>query len=70
MLYLLGLLLQEPLSPQQATVTNASTGDPQTVKGKSDSVSCGGHCSFPLILVPTVFCLCPPSVSGGDEVWF
>ena len=30
MLYLPGQLLQEPLSPQQATVTNASTGDPQS----------------------------------------
>ena len=36
-----GLLLLEPLSLQQATVTHASSGDTQTLKGRSGSVSCG-----------------------------
>ena len=29
----------------------------------------GGHCSFPSILECTGFCLHPPSVSGGSEIW-
>ena len=39
-----------------------------TLKGRSGSVSCGGHCSLPWILVQR-FCLCPLNVSGGYEVW-
>ena len=36
-------------------LTHSSTGDPQTLKGKSGSVSCGGHCSFLSVLVCTSF---------------
>ena len=48
-------------------LTCASTGD-QTLKGRSGSVSCEGHCSFPWVLVHTRFCLCPLSTSGRYEV--
>ena len=46
-------------------LTHASIGDPQPVTSRSGSVSCGGHGSFPWVLVHTGFCLCPLSVSGG-----
>ena len=36
-------------------LTHASAGDTQTLKDRSDSVSCGGHCSFPWVLVCTRF---------------
>ena len=48
-------------------LTHASVGDSQTLMGRSVPVSCGGHCSFLLVLVYTRFCLCPPSVSGGYD---
>ena len=35
--------------------THASSGDPQTPKGRSDSASCGIHCSVPSVLVCTRF---------------
>ena len=44
-------------------LTHASAGDPQTPKGRSGSVSFGGHCSLPSVLVHTRFSLCPPSVT-------
>ena len=49
-------------------LTHASAEDPPTLKGRSGSVSCGDHCSFPWVLVHTRFCLCPPRVSGRYEV--
>ena len=57
-----GLLQSEPLSPQQATAAGASTGDTQTLKDRSGSVS--------VVLMCTRFCLSPLSVSGGYGVWF
>ena len=55
MLHLPGLLQPEHLSPQQATVTRASAGNTQILKGRSGSGSSGGHCSFPCVLVHTGF---------------
>ena len=49
-------------------LTHASAEGPQTLRGRSGSVSCGDHCSFPWVLVHTRFCLCPPRVSGRYEV--
>ena len=42
--------------------THTSAGDSWTLPGKSESVSCGGHCSF--LLGPSAhrFCLHPPRV--------
>ena len=54
----------------KSLLTCASAGDAHTLKGRSGSVSCGGHCSFPWVLVRTRFCLCPPSISGRCEIWF
>ena len=45
-------------------LTHAYAGDSQMLTGRSVPVSCGGHCSFLLVLVYTRFCLCPPSASG------
>ena len=59
----------EHLSPQQTTVTHASAGDTQTLKGRSGSDSCGGHCSFTWVLVHIKFCLHPLSVSDRYEVY-
>ena len=68
-LWLPGLLLPEPHG--RPLLTHASAEDPQTLKGRSGSVSGGGgHCTFPSVLLCTRFCLCPPSTSGGYEVWF
>ena len=44
-------------------LTHASAGDLQTPKGRSGSVSFGGHCSLPSVLMHTRFSLCPPSVT-------
>ena len=55
---------------QQVLLIHASAGDPQTLKDRSCSVSCGSHCSFPWVLMCTRFCMCSPSISGGYEVWF
>ena len=54
----------------KSLLTCASAGDTQTLKGRSGSVSSGGHCSFPWVLVHTRFCLCPLSISGRCEIWF
>ena len=61
---------QSPLACNRPLLTRASTRDTQTLKGRYVSVSCGGHCSFPWVLVNTRFCLCPPSISGTYELWF
>ena len=59
--HLLGLL-----QPHGRTLlTHASTGDTQTFKGRSGSISWG-----PWVLVNTRFCLSPPSLSGRYGVWF
>ena len=42
--------------------THASAGDPQTLTGRSGSVSCGLTPPFSWALVRTRFCLCPPRV--------
>ena len=51
----------------RSLLTCASTGDTQT---RSGSVSCGGHCSFPWVLVCTRFCLHTLNVSSSYEVWY
>ena len=61
---------QSPCPHSRSLLTRASTRDTQTLKCVSSSVSCGGHCSFPLVLVHTRFCLHPLSVPGGSEIWF
>ena len=53
---------QSPCPRGRPLLTRASTGDTQTLKGWSGSVSCGGLCSFPLVLVCTRFRLCPLKV--------
>ena len=60
--HLLGLLPPVPLSPWWATVKPCLRGDPQTLTGRSVSVSCGVTDPFPWVLVHTRFCLCPPRV--------
>ena len=60
---------QSPCLCGRPQLTCAYTGDTQTLKGRSGSVSCGGHCSFPWILVHIKFCLCPLSFSGSVWVW-
>ena len=40
----------------RSLLTHASVGDPQTLKGRSGSVSCEGHCSIPLVLVHLYCC--------------
>ena len=59
---------QSPCPHSRSLLTRASTRDTQTLKCVSSSVSCGGHCSFPLVLVHTRFCLHPLSVPGGSEI--
>ena len=54
----------------RSLLTHTSRGDTQTLKGRSGLISYEGHCSFHSVLVHTRFCLCPPSVSGGSEIWF
>ena len=39
----------------RSLLTHASAGDTQTPKGKSGSVPCWAHCSFPWVLVCTIF---------------
>ena len=63
MLHLPGRLQPEPCSHIRPLLPHASTGDTQALKGRSGSVSCGGHCSFPWALACTRFCLHPPSIS-------
>ena len=63
MSWLPGLLLPGLCPHSKSLQTHASTGDPQTLIGRSGSVSCGGPCSFPGVLVHTRFCLCHSGVS-------
>ena len=42
----------------------ASAGDPLTLVGRSGSVSCGGHYSFPWVPMHTLLCVCPPRVES------
>ena len=49
-------------------LTHASAEDPQTLKGRSGSVSGGGHCTFPWVLVSMRFCLYPLSISSSYEI--
>ena len=44
---------QSPCPHGRSLLTHASTGDSHTLKGRSDSISCGGHCSIPWFLVYT-----------------
>ena len=46
---------QSPCTHSKSLLTHVSAGDTQTLKVTSGSVSCGGHCSFPWILVHTNF---------------
>ena len=46
---------QNPCPHSRSLLTCASTEDTQTLKGRSASVSCGGHCSFPWVPVHTNF---------------
>ena len=46
---------QSPCPCVRPLLTHASAGDTQTLKGRSGSVSCRGHCSFPWVLVCTRF---------------
>ena len=59
---------QSPCPRSRSLLTRASAGDTQTLKGRSGSVSCGGHCSFPWVLMITRFCLIRLSISGGSEI--
>ena len=43
-------------------LTHASAGDSWTLKGKSESVSCGVTAPVCWVLIHTRFCLCPPRV--------
>ena len=54
--HLRGLLLPEPCPEGKAPLTHASKGDTQTLKDRSGSDYCGGHCSFHWVLVHTRFC--------------
>ena len=64
-LCLSGLLQPEPLSPRQATADLCLCRDTQTLKGRCGSGSCGGHCSFPWVLVHTrCFCTLWASLVG------
>ena len=60
--------LRQDASPRTAAAvgnllpTHAAAGDPQTLTGRSGSVSCGLTPPFSWALVHTRFCLCPPRV--------
>ena len=41
---------QSPCPHSRPLLTHASAGDTQALKGRSGSVSYGGHCSFPWVL--------------------
>ena len=66
------------LGPQAAPPRTAAAGAPVPAAGRcrrpSDTTAglarlLWGHCSSPSVLVHARFCLCPPSISGGHEVW-
>ena len=61
---------QSPCGHGRPLLTHGSTGDTQTPKGRSGSVSCGGPHSFPWVLVHTRFHLCPLSISGRYDFDF
>ena len=56
------LLLPVSLSPQWATATPASSGDPPTLAGRSGSVFYGITAPTPWVLMHTLLCVCPPRV--------
>ena len=64
----LALLQLEPCPCGRSLQTCASAGDTQALKGRSGSVSSGGHCSFPSVLVLTGFHLHPLRISGRDLI--
>ena len=64
----LAVLQLEPCPCGRSLQTCASAGDTQALKGRSGSVSSGGHCSFPSVLVLTGFRLHPPRISGRDLI--
>ena len=47
-------------------LTDASTGDPPALAGRSGSVSCGVTAPLPRVLVHVRFCLCLP---GGESLF-
>ena len=53
---------QCPQTCSRPTPIHTSAGDSWTLTGKSGSVSCRVTAPFSWLLVPTRFCLCPPSV--------
>ena len=59
---------QSPCLCGRPQLTCAYTGDTKTLKGRSGSVSCGGHCSFPWVLVHTRFCLCLLSMKFDSKL--
>ena len=58
---------QSPCPHSRPLLTSASGEETQTLKGRSGSVSRGGHCSFPRSCVHSVL-FCPPSFSCRYEV--
>ena len=48
---------QSPCPRGRSLLTRASARDTQTLKGRSGSISRGGHCSFPSVLLCMRFCL-------------
>ena len=56
---------QSPCPCGRPLLTHTSTGDTQTLKGGSGSVSWG-----PWVLACTKLCLSPLSISGNHGVWF
>ena len=59
---------QCPCPYRRPLLTHSSTGDPQTLTGKSGSVSCGVTVPFSWVLVCTKYCLCPPRVCFWSPV--
>ena len=59
---------QCPCPHGRSLLTHAFTGDTKTLSGRFSSVSCGGHCSFPLVLVHTRFCLHSLSTLEGLQM--
>ena len=64
---------QYPCPCSRSLPTHACTRDPQTLRGRSGSVSYGVTAPFPWVLVHTSFCLCPPwvfvSPSPVEVMW-
>ena len=59
---------QSPCPHGRPLQIHASAGEPQTVTGWSASVSYGGNCSFPWVLVCTrFFCVCALQASWSGE---